>query len=138
MVQLVAAWLNEAFLDEKSGNAAPHGNSFAETKRVANDTRGATKAFVANFIWRKVKSTTHKRSQFLIGFLTKLTSVFREQIFDPRALGGVEDGFARAALERRLQAKQKKLLNDFGLCNDRGLDAAAAAPGVLHREMKGR
>src|SRR5947209_96568 len=61
---------------------------------------------------------------------------FREYISYPTAPGAIEDGFAFAVPECRVQAKRKKLVDDLSLCGSCCFRASSAAASVLHRQVK--
>src|SRR5439155_15551017 len=63
---------------------------------------------------------------------------FREYISYPTAPGAIEDGFAFAVPECRVQAKRKKLADDLSLCGSCCFRASSTAARVLHRQVKGR
>src|SRR5438445_5328693 len=61
---------------------------------------------------------------------------FREYISYPTAPGAIEDGFAFAVPECRVQAKRKKLADDLSLCGSCCFRASSTAARVLHRQVK--
>src|SRR5258708_29282712 len=52
------------------------------------------------------------------------------------AFGDIEDGIGLAVLERRVQAKRKKPVDDLSLCAFCCFSARSTAASVLHRKVK--
>ena len=60
----------------------------------------------------------------------------REYILYPTAPGAIQDRFAFAVFERRVEAKRKKLADDLSLGGSRDFRATSTAAGVLHGQVK--